>query len=90
MPGEWSEVGSFFRNCNFDDHFNYSVYLASNVGQRGSRKDPFFVKVLRERGSARRGADLNMAANLNLREKEGVKKQCVDIKAVRMSDRWGM
>ena len=54
------------------------------MGQKGSRKDPFFARTLRERGSARRGADWNMAANLNRREKEGVKKQCVDLKAVRM------
>ena len=90
MPGEWSEVGSLVRSCNWIDDLYYSVYLASNVGQRGSRKDPFFAKALRERGSVRRGADFNMAANLNPREKEGVKKQCVDIKAVKMSDRWGM
>ena len=61
-----------------------SVYRASNVGQKGSRKDPFFARTLRERGSARRGADWNMAADLNRREKEGVTKQCVDLKAVRM------
>ena len=90
MPGEWSEVGSLVIACNCINNIYYSVYLASNVGQRGSRKDPFFAKALRERGSVRRGADFNMAANLNPREKEGVKKQCVDIKAVKMSDRWGM
>ena len=84
VPGEWSKVQNSLQVFISMKNSNSSVYRASNVGQEGSRKDLFFAKTLRERGSARRGADWNMAANLNRREKEGVKKQCVDLKAVRM------